>query len=214
MSETDSFFQEVSEEVRRDKLYKFLRKYMWVFVGIVLLIVGGAAANEYLKAREKAAAEAAGDALRAAQIEATSAAFAELANSEAPSAVLAQMEQAAALVAEGQKDAGVALYMQIASSSNAPEIYSQLALLKAIMLGGEAMADSEFSAAIARLTAPEAPFRMLAFEQQALHLLANGQKDEAAAILRNILTSDGVTRELATRAQQLLTALGGATQGA
>lgn len=214
MSETDSFFQEVSEEVRRDKLYKFLRKYMWVFVGIVLLIVGGAAANEYLKAREKAAAEAAGDALRAAQIEATSAAFAELANSEAPSAVLAQMEQAAALVAEGQKDAGVALYMQIASSSNAPEIYSQLALLKAIMLGGEAMADSEFSAAIARLTAPEAPFRMLAFEQQALHLLANGQKDEAAAILRNILTSDSVTRELATRAQQLLTALGGATQGA
>ncbi len=214
MSETDSFFQEVSEEVRRDKLYKFLRKYMWVFVGIVLLIVGGAAANEYLKAREKAAAEAAGDALRAAQIEATSAAFAELANSEAPSAVLAQMEQAAALVAEGQKDAGVALYMQIASSSNAPEIYSQLALLKAIMLGGEAMADSEFSAAIARLTAPEAPFRMLAFEQQALHLLANGQKEEAAAILRNILTSDGVTRELATRAQQLLTALGGATQGA
>ncbi len=214
MSETDSFFQEVSEEVRRDKLYKFLRKYMWVFVGIVLLIVGGAAANEYLKAREKAAAEAAGDALRAAQIEATSAAFAELANSEAPSAVLAQMEQAAALVAEGQKDAGVALYMQIASSSNAPEIYSQLALLKAIMLGGEAMADSEFSAAIARLTAPEAPFRMLAFEQQALHLLANGRKDEAAAILRNILTSDSVTRELATRAQQLLTALGGATQGA
>ncbi|HSF90584.1 MAG TPA: hypothetical protein VLA51_00105 [Paracoccaceae bacterium] len=214
MSETDSFFQEVSEEVRRDKLYKFLRKYMWVFVGIVLLIVGGAAANEYLKAREKAAAEAAGDALRAAQIEATSAAFAELANSEAPSAVLARMEQAAALVAEGQKDAGVALYMQIASSSNAPEIYSQLALLKAIMLGGEAMADSEFSAAIARLTAPEAPFRMLAFEQQALHLLANGQKDEAAAILRNILTSDSVTRELATRAQQLLTALGGATQGA
>ena len=32
MSETDSFLQEVSEELRRDKLYRNMRKYGWIGV--------------------------------------------------------------------------------------------------------------------------------------------------------------------------------------
>ena len=56
MSETDSFLQEVSEELRRDKLYRNIRKYGWIGVLLVVIIVGGAAFREYQKsqATEKA----------------------------------------------------------------------------------------------------------------------------------------------------------------
>ena len=47
MSETDSFIDEVSEEVRKDKLYATMRKYGWLAVVIVLTLVGGTAFREY-----------------------------------------------------------------------------------------------------------------------------------------------------------------------
>ena len=66
MSNNDSFIDEVTEEVRRDKLYAGLRKYGWIGIAAVLLLVGGASVNEILKARERAQAEATGDAILSA----------------------------------------------------------------------------------------------------------------------------------------------------
>ena len=47
MSDTDSFIEEVSEEVRRDKLFATMRKYGWIAVLIVLLLVGGTVYREF-----------------------------------------------------------------------------------------------------------------------------------------------------------------------
>ena len=49
MSDTDSFIDEVTEEVRRDRLFLLLRRWGWVGVLAVILIVGGAAFNEIRK---------------------------------------------------------------------------------------------------------------------------------------------------------------------
>ena len=49
MSDTDSFIEEVSEEVRRDRLFRLFRKYAWLAILLVVLIVAGAALNEYRK---------------------------------------------------------------------------------------------------------------------------------------------------------------------
>ena len=40
MSETDSFIEEVTEEVRRDKLFGYLKKYGWIAVVVVVGAVG------------------------------------------------------------------------------------------------------------------------------------------------------------------------------
>ena len=57
MSDTDSFLQEVSEELRRDKLYRNIRKYGWVAILLVILIVGAATYREYLKSQAETEAE-------------------------------------------------------------------------------------------------------------------------------------------------------------
>ncbi|MEM8732099.1 MAG: hypothetical protein AAGF79_19470, partial [Pseudomonadota bacterium] len=66
MSNTDSFIDEVTEEVRKDRLYGLARKYGWIAILAVVLIVAGAAWNEYNKSRTQAAAEALGDGITAA----------------------------------------------------------------------------------------------------------------------------------------------------
>ncbi|NNL35893.1 MAG: hypothetical protein HKP35_08755, partial [Silicimonas sp.] len=63
MSNQDSFIDEVTDEVRKDRLYALYRKYGWVAALAVILLVGGAAANEWRKASARTQAEAAGDAL-------------------------------------------------------------------------------------------------------------------------------------------------------
>ena len=42
MSDTDSFIEEVTEEVRRDRLYGLLRRYGWIAALVIILIGGGA----------------------------------------------------------------------------------------------------------------------------------------------------------------------------
>ena len=41
VSDTDSFIDEVSEEIRREKLFKTFRKYGWIGVALVVIVVGG-----------------------------------------------------------------------------------------------------------------------------------------------------------------------------
>ena len=51
MSNPDSFVDEVTDAVRRDRLFAAFRKYGWIGVVLVVLIVGGAAYNEWQKAQ-------------------------------------------------------------------------------------------------------------------------------------------------------------------
>ena len=66
MSDTDSFIEEVTEEVRRDRLFALLRRYGWIAGLAVLAIVGGAAWNEWQSAQATKQAQALGDGVIAA----------------------------------------------------------------------------------------------------------------------------------------------------
>ena len=66
MSDTDSFIDEVSEEIRREKLFKTFRKYGWIGVALVVIVVGGTGYREYSRAAEKTASETFGSSVLAA----------------------------------------------------------------------------------------------------------------------------------------------------
>ena len=63
MSNPDSFIDEVTEEVRRDRLFRLFRKYGWIGVVIILGLVGGTAWTEWSKSRAESRAQAFGDAV-------------------------------------------------------------------------------------------------------------------------------------------------------
>src|SRR6056297_924287 len=196
MSESDSFIEEVSEEVRRDRLYGYLRRYGWIGVLAVVLIVGGAAVNEWRKARAQAEARGTGDALLAAleteDAEARQDALAGIEIDSGAGDVVSLLVSAERLAAEAPAAAAEAL-RPLAQNPDAPAIYSDLAALKLVMLDEDGVDETTRGQLLERLSAPGAPYRLLAREQLAHAHLAAGRRDEAVAVARELLQEQGLT---------------------
>jgi hypothetical protein len=209
----DSFIDEVSEEVRRDKLFAGLRRYRWLIAALVVLLVGGAAVNEWRKLHLASRAETAGDAFRAAYDDSDAAARAadleDLAAANARAAVLAKLAAAGAKAEAGDTQGAAALLGEVAENGNAGELYRSLAALQRVMLLGPTMAASERQATLELLVNPGAPFRPLALEQRALMHLDAGDKAAAIADLQAVLDEPTASEALRGRARQLIIAAGG-----
>lgn len=213
MSETDSFIDEVTEEVRRDRLYAMFRKYGWIGVAAVVLIVGGAAWNEWSKARAEARAQAFGDAVAAALASNDPATRAQalsaiVASSGAGHGAVLGLLTASQAEASGDLPKALAALKSVADDTSLSPTYRQLAQLKSVMLGGDGMAPADRDALLAELAAPGAPYRTLAMEQQALVLVDAGKTDEAVKILTALRDDAEASGGQQARAIQLLTVLG------
>ncbi|MEM8693666.1 MAG: hypothetical protein AAGG57_17535 [Pseudomonadota bacterium] len=212
MSNTDSFIDEVNEEVRRDRVYALVRKYGWIAVLLILLIVGGAAFNEYRQAQDRAQAEALGDAMLAAletddpaaRADALSAVTAETPEGEAVLAFLTAGEQAGS-----NPEAAAQALESIVASSELPQIYRQLASFKALTLSSGLRTVEERRAGFEDLAAPGNPMRTLAEEQLALIDIEEGQKRAAIERLQSLIADAEATADLQQRALQVIVALGG-----
>ncbi len=212
MSETDSFIEEVSEEVRRDRLYGMIRRYGWIAVLIVLVLVGGAAYREYSNAQARAAAQARGDAILAA-VEAESPQARQAALAAVPDAgpaehIVAFFEAAAAAEAE-DIPAAVAAYQSVEATADLPDRYRHLATLKRVILQAGELEPAARIAAMGPLAAAGAPYRVLAEEQIALAEIETGETEAAIARLRALLQDTEATAGLRQRARQLIVSLGG-----
>ena len=218
MSETDSFLDEVAEEVRRDKLYGYARKYGWIAVLAVVLLVGGAAYLEWSKARTEAQAQARGDAMIAAlNIDSAperAAALAEVANEAGAAKAVIELRRAAVLAEAGDKTGALAVLDELAGSADVEPLYQELAKLKAVILRGPDMDQAQRMAALDALANPGAPFRTVALEQRAVALLDSGDKDGALEQLQSLLKEPGVSDAMRNRTEQLIIALGGDLPGA
>jgi len=212
VSDTDSFINEVSEEVRKDKLYKLMRRYGWIAIALVLIVVGGATVIEWRKAQARASAEATGDAL----IEALSAetpleratALAEYQPDGGPDqhAIVGLLRAAAESEAGEDSKARVTLG-EIAASAEVPALYRDLAVLKSIMLPGAA--PEARIEQLEPLMVPGNPYRLLAIEQRALAEIEMGDMETALQTLQDVMADAAITEGLRRRAAQLIVALGG-----
>lgn len=212
MSNPDSFINEVNEEVRRDRLFGLFKRYGWIAALVVLLVVGGAAYNEWRKAQDRAEAEAFGDAVIAAlEIDAREARVAALGAIEAEggrAAVLHLLKAAEAQVA-GDRAAAIAALSVLEHDASLPATYRQIAALKRVVVGGAEIPLDEREAVLSGLAQPGQALRPLALEQMALLRLEEGAPEAALDILRDLLEEADVTPGLRQRASQLIVALEG-----
>lgn len=216
MSDTDSFIEEVTEEVRRDRLFAVMKKYGWIAVVAVVAIVGGAAYNEWNKAQKTAAAQAMGDgvvaALEAEDAAGRAAALAGVpAGSPAGKAVLAML-RASELAEAGDAAGAVALLDAVASDGEVPTIYRQVASFKSLLVQGQGVDSAERRVRLEGLMQTSPALRLAAEEQLALLDLQEGKADDAIERLQRIIADADVTRDLRRRATQLIVALGGEPQ--
>ncbi|NBB97905.1 MAG: hypothetical protein GVY34_06985 [Alphaproteobacteria bacterium] len=216
MSNPESFIDEVSEELRRDRALHYLRKYGWIAVLIVVLIVGGTAWNEWRKASAQASAEAFGESVLAAlENDASEARIAALSEIDATGAQqgLLQLLRAGELL-ETDRSAALDALQAAAQDDRLPDAYRQLAALKRIIAGQGTLPLAERQSVVAGLAQPGQPFRPLALEQSALMALESGDPERAIEILQDLLAQSDVSEGLRQRVTQLLIGLGADTGAA
>jgi len=212
VSETDSFIEEVSEEVRRDKLFGLFRKYGWIAALILILIVGGSAYNEYSKSQRIAAFQDRGDALLAAITETDpQQRLTKLSELEAAggSSHLTKLFRAQSAIDAGNLDEAAALYDILSEDASATAVYRDMATLKSHFLTRESDTLDVQLARLDPLIVAGRPFRLLALEARAVANMQAGQSDMAQEDLNNILLDPETQQGLAQRAQQLVLLMGG-----
>lgn len=213
VSQNESFIEEVTEEVRRDRLFGLMRRYGWIAIVVVLALVGGAAWNEWRKARDAAQAEALGNAMIAALEANDSAARVTALQTIEPATHGARITTgfmtASEMVAAGNNANAASLLNQIAADGQADPIYRQMAGFKALLLQSDSLSAEDRRLGFEGLAQTSGMLRLQAEEQLALIEIETGQTDAAIARLQALQSDAEVTAGLRQRASQLIVALNG-----
>ncbi len=213
---SDSFIDEVSEEVRRERLFGYMRRYGWIAGLLIVAVVAGAAWNEWSKARAEAQAQLLGDSLLSAMEAGDPAARAEAlvlaqAQAEGTAVAVAAMLLAAEQEAAGATQAAIATLQGVAADAAAPQVYRDLAQFKSLILGVGIMDEAARRDGLMALAVPGRPFRMPALEQLAIATLADGDTEAALLAFRALIDDAEASEGLRERAQGMIVALGGET---
>ena len=210
MSNPESFINEVTEEVRRDKLFGYFRRYGWIGIVAVLLIVGGAAYREYQIAAKLAESKAFGDAvLDALDQDDAAARSTALAAVQAPGQRQALLNLLQSTDPETDKAATLAALTAVADDATLPASYRDLAVLRRVIVAGTDLPAADRRALLDPIAAPGRPYRPLALEQLALLSVETGETAAAITALEALRQDQEATPGLRRRVEQVIVALGG-----
>ena len=205
MSDTDSFIDEVTEEVRRDRLFGYFRRYGWIPAVIILALVGGTAYSEWSKSVVAQAAQVRGDALLdALDVQDKPESIAAL------SSIVAQEDTdvvASFLLAGLDQSLASELLTAISENMDQPKYIRDLARLK-LAATPDAASKDEAVSILTDLSAPGGLYRNAATEILVALELQRGNRDVALELLQSHVQDAGATRAQVQRMGELIVALG------
>jgi hypothetical protein len=203
-------FQEVDEEVRRDKAAEFWKKYQNLILAGAAVIVLAAAGFRYWQYEREKAAQAAGDqfeqaltAIEAGKLDEAKAGLDKIV-AERPGGyrILAEMA-AAGLRAQSDAQGAIAAFDAISGDASIDPLIRDSARLRAALLRVDiASEEQRGEAELTSLAAAEGPYRRLAHLALAALALARNDYDGAAKQLDFVLGDPEAStneRELANR---------------
>lgn len=178
-------FEEVEEEVRKDRMSEIWSKYGWIVWVLAIGLVVTVAANEVLSYQRDQAQrdrsvrlEAAIDALDSGDYAAAEERLAALVDSDvAMSAMAANLQAQLRLDATGDLDGAGAALAGISSAGDGA--FEQLALLKSVYLRSGSLTLVEIERELAPLVAKETPIGALAQEMIAAKAFEEGDYEHA-----------------------------------
>jgi hypothetical protein len=178
-------FQEVEEDVRREryeKLWKDYGNYIIALASVLVLAVAGYQAWTTYELNQRRQVsdryQAAEELVRAGDPAKAEVAFSDLANT-APTgyATLAKFQLSAALLAQGKRDPAVALLRELVNSSD--PVISAAARLRLAWTIADAAPRPEIATLLAPLTMPDSPWRAASAEVLAYLDFVQGSRGDA-----------------------------------
>ena len=204
-------FQEVDEEVRRDKAAEFWKKYQNLIIGAAVLIVLATAGYRYYADRRLAAEQAAGAAFQQAlalerdgKVGEAEAAMAKLA-ADAPGGyrTLARLA-GAAIMAKTDPKGAVAVYDALAADASIGPLFPDAARLRAALLRLDAGEVDAAKPALEALTASGGAYRHTARLALGVVALIAGDYDGTGRWLDRVVADDEAPDAERRNAESLL----------
>ncbi|MEM6667141.1 MAG: tetratricopeptide repeat protein [Pseudomonadota bacterium] len=179
---SDPILREIDEEVRREQYKQIWKRYQWLIIAVVVLVVGGTAGYRGWEALQSRQAAETGDrflgaidSIEAGDVAVGQATLAEIAQSgPAGYQALASLRAAAALAEAGDRDGAVTAYDAFAAGNDGDEALRQIAQVRAARLLLSTASYDEITRRMEPLTAADAPFRHSAREVMLLSAYGSG----------------------------------------
>jgi len=204
----ESFFREVTEELRQDRAKAFLSKYgLWLValaVIVVLATAGFVLYRHWDLERANQSGDALSQALSLAQAGKTDQALADLdkieKNGHGAYPVLARMRAATILADKGNFNGAVKAFDAVAADGSVPDSIRDIAKLRAAFILVDHGSYDEVSARAKPLSSETNPLRFSAREALGLAAWKAGKLDEALKFFQGIATEQMAPRGLRERA--------------
>jgi len=210
-------FQEVDEDVRRDKAMALWRKYgSYVIIACVAIVVGTAGRVGWREYKAAQQAEESSHYVAAARMLEDGDAAGAITSFQALAAdastgygVIAMFQGAAARIKAGDKAGALNAYDQIATDTDMDPIFQGLARLQAVMLLIDDGARDDLERRLGPLLADGSPWRYSGLEMQAVLQHREGDLAGARAAFKALSEDAAAPAGMRSRAAQMLAAFGG-----
>jgi hypothetical protein len=212
----ETFLREVDDELRREQMGRFMKRYGWLLVAAALLVLAAIGGWIWWQARVAAAAEAEGetlvaalDSLEAGNRSAAAPKLAALAGSDLPGyRAAALFARANGQTAAGNAPAAIATLRAIAADQGLDETYRQAALIRQTQLEFDSLPPQQVVQRLRPLARPGGPWLGSAGEMLGVAYLKMHRPDLAGPVFASVGRDENVPPSIRTRAIQMAGSLG------
>ena len=201
MVESESFIKEVSEEVKRDRLFKALNKFKWPLFALIVLLVGAVGGYEYYKFDKKSRAQKNGEFLISAieRLKENGQTVTEKIDNKFAS-VLIKLNEAKYFEEKGDMKSASAAYNDIISKYGENKFFNHYSKFQLYLMDpAKSLGDVEKIKILDELSAPDSPLKLLALEQKLYLYVKINDLDNIRLQVDLILSDQAITPEQVTR---------------
>jgi hypothetical protein len=215
-NETDTFMREVDEELRRERMNRFVSRYGWAIVAGVVLFLGAIGGWIWWQGQQRAKAAEQGemlvdalDSLQAGNTKAAQPKIEQLAESNRGGyRAAALFTRANMQIQANDRPAALATLRGIAGNEDFAEPHRQAALVRQTALEFDALQPQAVIQRLGPLARPGEPWFGTAGEMVAIAYMKMNQQQRAGQLFQRIARDENVPPTIRTRAVQMAGSLG------
>ena len=205
MVESESFIKEVSEEVKRDILFKTLKKFKWPIIILIILLVGAAGGYEYYKFYKKVKAQEIGEFFVSAieNLKNNGQTVTEEIDNKLIS-VLIKLHEAKYFEEKGNIKSAKAAYNHIINKYGDNKFFNHYSKFQLYLMDpAKSLGDKKKIEVLDELSAPDGPLKLLALEQKLNVYVMINDLENIKLQVKLILSDQSITPEQVSRIKEV-----------
>jgi len=205
MVESESFIKEVSEEVKRDILFKTLKKFKWTIIALITLLVGAVCGYEYYKFDKNVKAQEIGEFFVSAieNLKNNGQTVTEEVNNKFIS-VLIKLHEAKYFEEKGDIKSATAAYNHIINKYGDHKFFNHYSKFQLYLMNpAKSMGDTKKIELLDELSAPDGPLKLLALEQKLNVFVKINDLENIKLQIKLILSDQSITPEQVRRIKEI-----------